>query len=85
MTYFYGISYLTIDLQAAEAMKSMMAAGGMKPSANPSVSGIEKKEDFSEAVASLSAEGQVLAAAGELDRAIELLFALEKKCRLGDT
>lgn len=67
--------------QPAETMKKMMAAGGMKPEKVFSVSGIEKKEDYAEAAATLIAEAGVLAAAGELDRAIETLFALEKKCR----
>ncbi len=56
----------------------------MKPQSNSSVGGIVKKEDFAAAVTSLLAEAQVLAASGDLDRAIEQLFALEKKCRLGN-
>lgn len=50
----------------------------------PSLGGIEKKEDFTEAAASLVAEAGVMASAGELDKAIEQLFALEKKCRLAN-
>jgi ribulose-5-phosphate 4-epimerase/fuculose-1-phosphate aldolase len=70
--------------QAGDAMKKMMAAGGMKPEKVSAIAGIEKKEDFAAATAGLLAEGGVLAAAGQLDKAIEQLFALEKKCRLGN-
>lgn len=69
---------------AGDAMKKMMAAGGMKPEKVSAIAGIEKKEDFAAATAALLAEAAVMAAAGELDRAIEQLFALEKKCRLGN-
>ena len=55
----------------------------MKASA-PVVTGIEKKEDFTEAVKTLLAEVGVMAENGELIRGIEMLFALEKKCRLGN-
>mmetsp|Transcript_52543 Transcript_52543/g.104313 ORF Transcript_52543/g.104313 Transcript_52543/m.104313 type:complete len:464 (+) Transcript_52543:63-1454(+) len=50
----------------------------------PVLGGIEKKEDFTEATATLLAESAVLAASGALDKAIESLFALEKKCRLSN-
>jgi len=69
---------------AGDAMKKMMAAGGMKPEKVSAIAGIEKKEDFAAATAALLAEGGVLAAAGQLDKAVEQLFALEKKCRLGN-
>lgn len=48
------------------------------------IAGIEKKEDLTEATATTIAEAEVLTKNGELDRAIEILFALEKKCRLGN-
>jgi 26S proteasome regulatory subunit N5 len=48
------------------------------------IAGIEKKEDLTEATHTTIAEAEVLANNGELDRAIEILFALEKKCRLGN-
>lgn len=48
------------------------------------VTGIEKKEDFTEATKTTVAEATSLAQNGALDRAIEMLLALEKKCRLGN-
>jgi len=65
-------------------MKAMMAEGGMKPEKVSAIVGIEKKEDFSATTAALLAESKVLANAGQLNKAIEQLFALEKKCRLGN-
>jgi len=64
----------------AKAMKAM----GLKVDKGPSVAGIEKKEDFTELSKVQIAEATVLAENGELDRAIELLLSLEKKCRLGN-
>ena len=61
----------------------MLAEGGMKV-AKISVAGIEKKEDFATAVVTLLAEAAVMASAGQLDKAVEQLFALEKKCRLAN-
>jgi 26S proteasome regulatory subunit N5 len=56
-----------------------------KTSAAPAaIAGIEKKEDFTEVALSTIAEAEVLANSGEINRAIEILFALEKKCRLGN-
>ena len=56
----------------------------MKPEKVSAIVGIEKKEDFTAATAALLAESEVLAIAGQLNKAIEQLFALEKKCRLGN-
>mmetsp|Transcript_6489 Transcript_6489/g.8394 ORF Transcript_6489/g.8394 Transcript_6489/m.8394 type:complete len:459 (+) Transcript_6489:31-1407(+) len=48
------------------------------------IAGIEKKEDLTETTVTTIAEAEVLTNNGEINRAIEILFALEKKCRLGN-
>lgn len=76
-----NLTILVFMWQVPEKMKD---ASSVKPDKVPVLGGIEKKEDFAEAAATLLAESAVLAASGGLDKAIEQLFAMEKKCRLSN-
>lgn len=72
------------DEKTKESASALMArAMNTSKKGRVVVAGIEKTEDFSELGKIQIAEAQLLANSGELQKAIELLLSLEKKCRLG--
>lgn len=70
------------DEKKKETASELLALAGYKKD-RVVVSGIEKTEDFTELAKTQIAEAQLLVDNGELQKAIELLLSLEKKCRLG--
>uniref|UniRef100_A0A7S2RAT1 PCI domain-containing protein n=1 Tax=Rhizochromulina marina TaxID=1034831 RepID=A0A7S2RAT1_9STRA len=69
---------------ASEVTAKALKAMGIKADKGPSMTGIEKKEDYSELAGTLVPEATLLSQNGELSKAVDMLLSLEKKCRLGN-